>query len=600
MLRKSKFVDLGALLCLWVVLVVSFLLLSPRYETVPHRDSGIFLYVGSELLQGKLLYQQIWENKQPLIYLLNAAGLGLSGGAVWGVWVIELVLFGAAFSLGYFLLRRRLHPAAAWLLCAGSFLTIFQVMSGNFTEEYAVAFDLFLLSWFFLVYLRQLGFCRRILAALGMGVLAAFPFCLKQTYLNTSAAIALFMLFLAWFERDRRRLVDFGSYAAGFLLVNAGFFIYFLSRGALRDYWVDAFLINQAYSQQGLLEWLHALQMALAFNSDYPLLFLAVALWGSLAIFIAAVLIHWLRDHQYLAAVRWVLLCLGLACLGMFGYAQLRGAQAGIGLLQGICLGLGIFFTLGAAVLFWRHLRPTPLSSAPSLRQNLAGIEWTRVSPQSFFFLGFIDLPVTALFISLSGQNFPHYYISLLPSLFLLLSGAALFIEQKLRVQEAHRFWNYLFVSLMLVGIFAPVSSIFTRLRSSAGGDDRSAAAAYLKSVTQPGEKVLVWGWEAGIYYLAEREAPTRYAFQFPLYLDSPFQAQAQQTLLSDIESDPPSYILDTVDSEMPLLAGESLAACRVGNSAATDGLAAIRGYICSHYVYVKGIGSYNLYQRAD
>jgi hypothetical protein len=45
-------------------------------------DSRIFLYVGEQLRQGATLYEDVWDNKPPTTFLLNALGLTLSNGSL--------------------------------------------------------------------------------------------------------------------------------------------------------------------------------------------------------------------------------------------------------------------------------------------------------------------------------------------------------------------------------------------------------------------------------------------------------------------------------------------------------------------------------------
>lgn len=62
-------------------------------------DSGIFLYVGEQLRQGATLYVDVWDNKPPLIFLLNELGLRLAGGSPSGVFFLEYVLTCLCFLL---------------------------------------------------------------------------------------------------------------------------------------------------------------------------------------------------------------------------------------------------------------------------------------------------------------------------------------------------------------------------------------------------------------------------------------------------------------------------------------------------------------------
>ena len=152
----------------------------------------------------------------------------------------------------------------------------------------------------------------------------------------------------------------------------------------------------------------------------------------------------------------------------------------------------------------------------------------------------------------------------------------------------------------MLSGSYSPLLQIGLKLplKVDDSQDSRAQTAAYLKSVTQPQDKILQWGWESVIYFLAERESPTRYSFQFPAYLNTPYRQAVLATLSKDIEADPPLYIADTQDDSMPFIQGKSMAECLAANPANGNGLQPILNYMCSHYQFVKNFGSINIYKR--
>lgn len=598
MQKTKKYSDILVVSLQSIIVSLTLLSISPLYEIVPHRDSGIFLFIGSQLLKGKVLYQQTWDNKQPLLYALNALGLWLGGGSAWGVWALELAFFMIALTLLYFLLRRSLGPLASTALPLTVFLTIYLIMSGNFSEEYAIFFQVGLLALLFFGYLTAATRRSRSRAAMWLGILLGLVFCIKQTYIDLGAAIVIYLLFLAWLEKDRKRLFDLLWMAGGFLLLNGIVFLYFTLHGALNDYLVSAFLINKYYSSQGLLEWLRALGEVFRFNAHYPLLLGMEVLWG---ICLVAALIkngHFLLKALHKPVARWVLLIAGLVCLGLFTLAQMRGKSDGMGLIEWTALILGAILTLAAVSLFVFKQKSEP--TIASWREYLSSVDWTHPGAAAFFFLGCIDLPITALMISLSGQNFPHYYISFFTPLFLLLSASILFLRDRFPAGPYTAILRFALIIAFIAAVFQPGRQVYTLLHSSGNADSRSAAAAYLKSVTTPDQKILQWGWESGIYFMADREPPTRYSFQFPAYFNSPYRSAVLTTLLGDIQSDPPTYIADTSDASMPFIQGTDTTACLAANPSDGDQLHALLNYVCSNYGYVKSFGTINIFKRID
>ena len=87
-------------------------------------DLSFYAYAGELLRTGATPYVDFWDHKPPLIYLLHAAGLALSGGRVWGVWAVSAASVLAALGLAWATLRRAVGEAGAvlgttWFAMAG-------------------------------------------------------------------------------------------------------------------------------------------------------------------------------------------------------------------------------------------------------------------------------------------------------------------------------------------------------------------------------------------------------------------------------------------------------------------------------------------------
>jgi hypothetical protein len=599
MQRSHKFVDILFISFLGVLIIAAFFTLSPYRVPVPHRDSGIFLHIGSEILQGKVLYLQTWDNKQPLLYYINALGLWVGRGSAWGVWGLELAFFLATLTIAYRILRTTLLPSGSFFVVTASFLSIYQFMSGNFSEEYALLFQVGILALMFFVYLPNQKRFARPLAACGIGVLIGLVFCIKQTYLDVAISVFLFLLFLAWVEKNRQVISHILLMGLGFLLANSPFFIYFLAQGALNDYITSAFLFNKYYSNLGLLEWVHSILEKFEFLSSNPFLAIMGSVW------LGSVLVVLTRGREVFQGIlanrnsKWVALVAGFLCWALFFWAQARGGSSGVGLLQWVVLIPGTIFIGGGLLLFFR--KPGPTSSmgldATHLRHVLERMDWIHPGPTALLFLGLIDLPIVLVTISLSGKDFAHYYVSLFPALFLLLAGGLTYLNQIIGHTTKPVILNCLLAALLISGSFAPGLHIWTYLSEPGTRDTRSETAAYLNSVTAPQDKILVWGWESVVYFLAEREPPTRYGFQFPAYLDSPYKQAVLTTLLEDIKAEPPLYIADTMDAGMPLVEGRLGDECLSGSRMDDAQLLAIISFVCSNYKFDRKIGNINIYK---
>ncbi len=90
------------LLAMLLMLLVLIVLVQANPGTrIPGRDYGFYVYIGDQIVHGKLPYRDAWESKPPAIFYVNAVGLWLGRGSRWGVWMIELIALLAAgvFSL---------------------------------------------------------------------------------------------------------------------------------------------------------------------------------------------------------------------------------------------------------------------------------------------------------------------------------------------------------------------------------------------------------------------------------------------------------------------------------------------------------------------
>ncbi len=143
MKRNNYFGNIPIKLILFLLCFIVLVPVSPALQPIPHRDSGVFLYIGQGVLEGKIPYLDFWDHKGPLIYYINALGLFLFKESYWGVWLMELFFLTISAKLGFSLMRDRFNTSfafvgtASWVLALGKVFTI-QFGGGNHVEEYAL------------------------------------------------------------------------------------------------------------------------------------------------------------------------------------------------------------------------------------------------------------------------------------------------------------------------------------------------------------------------------------------------------------------------------------------------------------------------------
>jgi len=548
MLQTKKTADFFAVFVLFMLLIIAFLARSPYSVPVPIRDSGIFLNIGSDILHGKILYQQTWDNKQPLLYVINALGLWLGSGSVWGVWGLELILLLIVFFVAYQVIRPALTPWSTFAVIAIAFLTIFPFMGGNYSEEYSLVFQLGILGLLFGMYLPDRKTRSRSTASFLIGLLVGLVFCIKQTYLDIPLAVLIFIVFLSWVEQDRRLIKNILLMAGGFLVVNIPVFLYFQLNGALRDYVINAFLFNRYYSYQTILGRINSFLEMTKFITSQPFLTFEVSLW-----------------------------------LGVLILLVIRTRQAVVATLDRLNTR--------------RFISIISRKNLDALQTLCSKLDWHRAGPATLLFLGLVDFPIFFITISLSGKLWTHYYIPFFPGIVLLLAGSLAYLYEYAGNPSDRLMFNSLLVAVLVTGSFPPMNQIITTLKAPGGDDARSMTAAYLKSMTTPQDTILVWGWESGIYFMAQRESPTRFALPFALYIKTPYQDEFARILLKEVEARPPAYIADIRNPEMPFIDGRPTETCLSGNQMTSQGMVDFLAYVCANYVEDRSIDTINIYR---
>ena len=145
----SRFHVNHLLLAAWILLlVILFVLAIDSIISKPGGDSAIFIYVAKGILEGDIPYLHRWDNKGPLLYLLNLFGLLIHD--TWGIWLVQGLFLLGASTFAFLALRKPFGTLPA-LFALALFLAFFASFAppGNFTEQYGLLFQ-FLTLYLFL------------------------------------------------------------------------------------------------------------------------------------------------------------------------------------------------------------------------------------------------------------------------------------------------------------------------------------------------------------------------------------------------------------------------------------------------------------------
>jgi hypothetical protein len=454
---KTAVIERTLLLFLIAICVGLVLLQALPATNLPSRDGGVYSYIGSQIVRGKLPYVDAWESKPPGIFYLNAVAIDLGGR--WGIWILEYLFLFVAVWVGYHVMRKWWGDIPALFGTLLSLLSLNIVLfGGNVTEEYSLPFS-FLAFYMFSSSLEEQ---KTEFHDFLIGLTGGLSFLLRPN--NIGVQIAIGATILIWgirqgdYHRTTTRLFWLGT---GFVL---------------------PFLIFVAYfgSQQTLQPMLDA---ALFYNFSYT------------------------GEHaRPFSAIRQGFFFLNVtAVVALIGYVT---------------------------ILFALRKKVGPPEQKP------------------WYTMLLICWPIEILLSSLSGRSYNHYFICWLPVLSLLCAFAFSYHGQRITALLSSRAvltYSFLII-IFLIGAgpnLKPYGDVIGNLLTGKALPERlDPVSVYIQENTKPDDKVLVWGAQAGINFLSEREAPTAY-FLYPLFIPSPVTIPMADRFLLDMKKNPPALIVD-------------------------------------------------------
>lgn len=265
-------------LFLILISLIAGISLLPLDAKDPTADSAIFLYVGQRILNGDTLYTDLWDNKGPLLYYINALAVLIGHTPMSGLYIIELISLFIAVALGYSVIEKAFGRIPAVFASIVWPLALFYVNDngGNFTEEYSMPLSFAAVYLF----LRSRGPSSNLLYIFLIGIIFSLSFLLRPNNTGIEISIAL-LIFISGIANRRYYLLlkEIMAYALGAILVLASVLVYFYWMDALHDFY-DAFIrYNSAYSIVSLRDRIASLMFGLRLISPTGLPIIVIVSW---------------------------------------------------------------------------------------------------------------------------------------------------------------------------------------------------------------------------------------------------------------------------------------------------------------------------------
>jgi hypothetical protein len=264
----------------WVVLLLLVrwpALWYPQFNSNSNIDSAFFTFAGQVVRDGGTPYLAFWDHKPPLIYLIDALALTVSGGAIWGVWLATVAALLATLGMGFTAWRRVFGVAAATIAAVWLAFALDVVSPFNLTEGFALpaqaAALLILARWS-----RTPG--RVFLPALGVGALGGLTFMLRPNLIGAPAAVAITMVLALLITRRMRDLPAlFGGALLGAAIIIGPILAWLGGAGALGAFRDQVFHYNFVYSAATLRSRIRAAFEGMALTTMYGSLILPLGGW---------------------------------------------------------------------------------------------------------------------------------------------------------------------------------------------------------------------------------------------------------------------------------------------------------------------------------
>jgi len=447
------------------------------------RDQGVAAYFGGQILEGKVVYRDLYHFNFPGIFYTYALALKLFGLKPEAINLFDLIF--RLFTLaGIYLAGARLFGKPSGLWAAGIYGIFSTVVYNNYwqnaqKETFALGALVYCLYFFSLG--LEAGKWKKPWIFLA-GIFGFWAMLYKPTVALAPGLMGLFLL-LDQGRGIKERGMGILGFGLGLILPAIIVAIYFQSRHALSEMIRQVFIFGTAYGGQ--------------YYSGGPKVF-GLIFWK---------IVSWMIDFGFLV---------GFAILGMTGLIREKKQNWKLP----FWFGLGLFLNLLIQLKFFTYHFMVLLLPLAIFSGAFFGAELDKLFP---------------------AQNRPARAGIWILALFLFSANLK---------SDFSRYGRELLYDLGRIS-----KDDFLEKYGKWGFGDLSVTAEYqvsryLREQTGPEEKVLVFGLEPGINFLAQRKAPGKFSYDLPLTYQfgsekfQPYQNQLRKQFLSELNSGAPAYIV--------------------------------------------------------
>ncbi|WP_099224646.1 ArnT family glycosyltransferase [Listeria costaricensis] len=250
-LKRRRFKISPQYIILLVFSLIAMLIFSkssPLYFFNDWVDSNAFFTMGKGMVHGLVPYQDLFEQKGPLLYLLHAIAYIISPTSFFGVYIIESISLSITLFLFYKISRLYLNPNVSLLI---TFLTPALLLSRNYfkfgdsAEEFALPFLMGLLYLVFKLCKERNKIQITPMEYFIQGILMGAVFWMKYTLIGAWIIFFIFIGLYLLIKKDFSGFFKAVLYSSlGFIAISLPWLVYFGIHGAIGDMIKVYFLFN--------------------------------------------------------------------------------------------------------------------------------------------------------------------------------------------------------------------------------------------------------------------------------------------------------------------------------------------------------------------
>lgn len=241
--------------CVFVFLSFCSNTTSFLYHDVENLDSDFYQSIGRAWSKGFLPYVDVWDQKGPLIYLINAIGYWMTDSKI-GVFILQFINHSIVFVIAFRFLRKRFPFRTSVLLLLLSFLSLINDYSivGNNVEEY-------LLPWLMFSFVGLYAWTSDVCDSTKIithpprytffyGVVFIFSVFTRMTNaIGLCGGVAVVAFYLIYNRQWKNLMWNVVCFLLGVLIIFIPITVYFYYKDALDEMWYATLFYNMEYAK---------------------------------------------------------------------------------------------------------------------------------------------------------------------------------------------------------------------------------------------------------------------------------------------------------------------------------------------------------------